>query len=154
MAIKKRKPHNFKARMERAARALLKTNYACVANVEPPDRQIMLHWKNCTQIRSEPVANALCDIAHRWTIYISVFCETPAGEQYSKSIQFTTDGVHLVINLADYMEQYHAELCASANRNHVIGSGWISVPDAIDLTEEQAAKVFKSMGAWTNKRAA
>lgn len=154
MAAKKRKAHNLRARIERSASALLRTNHACVANVEPPDRQIMVNWKNCTQIRSAPVANALCDIAHRWTIYISVFCETKAGEQYSKSIQFTTDGVHLVISLADHMEQYHAELCASANRGHVVGSGWIAVPDAIDLTEEQAAKVFAAMGAWTNKRAA
>lgn len=154
MSKKPRKPHNFKARMDRAARALLKTNYACVANLEPPDRQVMLHWKNCTQIRTEAVANALCDIAHRWTIYISVFCETPAGEQYSKSIQFTTEGVHLVINLAEHMEQHHAELCASADPSHIIGSGWISIPDAIDLTEEQANKVFKAMGAWSHKKAA
>jgi hypothetical protein len=154
MAAKKRKQHNLKARIDRSARALLKTNHAAVANIEPPDRQIMVNWKHCTQIRSAPVANALCDIAHRWTVYISVFCETPAGEQYSKSIQFTTHGVYLVASLAEYMEQHHADLCESANAKHVIGSGWLAVPDAIDLTEEQANKVFKTMGAWSHKKAA
>lgn len=154
MSKKPRKPHNLKARIERSARALLKTHHACVANVEPPDRQIMVNWKNCTQIRTAAVANALCDIAHRWTIYISVFCEKPDGEQYSKSVQFTTHGVYLVASLSEYMEQHHAELCAGANRNHVVGSGWIAIPDSIDMTEEQANKVFTAMGAWTHKKAA
>ncbi|APO81611.1 hypothetical protein [Pseudomonas putida] len=151
---KPRKKHNLKARMGRACRALLKTNYACVANVEPPDHQVMLHWKHCTQIRSVEVANALCDMAHRWTIYISVFCEMPDGVQYSKSVQFSTEGMHLVANLESEIEKHHAGLCASANKAHTIGSGWIAIPDTIDLTEDQANRIFKAMGAWSHKKAA
>lgn len=151
---KPRKKHNFKARMERACRALLKTNYACVANVEPRDQQVMLHWKNCTQIRSVEVANALCEIAHTWTIYVSVFCQMPDGQQYAKSLQFTTKGMHKVAALDGLIEQHHAEVCASANKAHIIGSGWLAIPEAIDLTEEQANKVFKAMGAWDQQKAA
>ncbi|MFG0465593.1 hypothetical protein ACF8LF_13225 [Pseudomonas putida] len=152
--MSKRKPHNFKARMARVCRALLKTNYACVANVEPPDQQVMLHWKHCTQIRSVEVANALCDFAHHWTIYLSVFCRREDGQLYSKSIQFTTADMHLVANLESVIEQHHADLCAGSNPNHTIGSGWIAIPDKVDLTEEQANRVFTAMGAWSNPKAA
>jgi len=146
--VSKRKPHNFKARMERACRALLKTNHACVANVEPRDQQVMLHWKTGRQIRSVEVANALCDISHHWTIYISVFCQRPDGMQYSKSVQFSTEGMHKVAQLDGLIESHHAELCAGANKAQVIGSGWIAIPETIDLTEEQANVVFNAMGAW------
>ncbi|WP_438279665.1 hypothetical protein [Pseudomonas alabamensis] len=149
---KVRKPHNLKARMERACRALLKTNHAAVANVEPRDQQIMINWKRCTQIRSVPVANALCDIAHHWTIYISVFCQMPSGEQYAKSTEFTTTGMYLVAHLADAIEATHAELVAQANPNHVIGSGWIAIPDRVELTEAQANAVFARMGAWNPRQ--
>ncbi|MBA6091612.1 hypothetical protein H4C81_22465 [Pseudomonas monteilii] len=151
---KPRKKHNLKARMDRACRALLKTNYACVANVEPPDQQVMLHWKHCTQIRNVQVANALCDIAHHWTIYISVFCRREDGQLYSKSIQFTTEGMHLVANLESEIEKYHADLCAGSNPNHTIGSGWIAIPNKVDLTEDQANRIFKAMGAWSQPKAA
>lgn len=151
---KPRKKHNLRARMERACRSLLKTNCACVANVEPRNQQVMLHWKSCQQIRSVEVANALCDIPHRWTIYISVFCERQDGELYSKSIQFTTEHMHLVASLDSTIEEHHAKLCAGANPLHIIGSGWLALPDAIDLTEDQANKVFKAMGAWEKPKAA
>jgi hypothetical protein len=151
---KVRKPHNLKARMERAARALLKTNHAAVACIEPGNQQVMISWKHCRQIRSIPVANALCDIAHRWTVYISVFCQMPDGTQYSKSTEFSTVGMHLVASLDDTMEARHAELVAQANPNHTIGSGWIAIPDEVSLDEAQANRVFKAMGAWPDKKAA
>lgn len=151
---KVRKPHNLKARMDRACRALLRTNHAAVANVEPRDQQIMINWKHCTQIRSIPVANALCDVAHHWTIYISVFCQMPDGQQYSKSTEFTTIGMHLVAKLDNTIEAAHAELVAQANPNHVIGSGWIAIPDQVSLEEAQANRIFKAMGAWPDKKAA
>lgn len=152
--MSKRKNHSFKARMDRSCRALLRTNHAAVVNVEPPDRQIMINWKNCKQILSLPVANALCDIAHRWTVYIAVFCQESSGSQYSKATEFTTAGQHLVANLEALMVEKHAEVCASANQKHVIGSGWLAVPDEISLTEAQANAVFAAMGVWQQARAA
>ena len=78
---KVRKPCNRRAQIDRAQRALVRTNYAAVANVEPGDIQIMVNWKTCKQIRSAPVADSLCDLAHRWTVYIAVFCQEPSGAQ-------------------------------------------------------------------------
>lgn len=151
---KVRKPCNRRAQIDRARRALVRTNHAAVANVEPGDIQIMVNWKTCKQICSLPVANALCDIAHRWTIYIAVFCQEPGGAQYSKATEFTTAGPHLVANLEALMIEKHAEVCASANQKHVIGSGWIAVPDQISLTEPQANAVFAAMGVWQRAKAA
>lgn len=151
---KVRKPCNRRAQIDRARRALVRTNHAAVANVEPGDVQVMINWKTCKQIRSRPVADALCDLAHIWTVYIAVFCQEPSGAQYSKGTEFTTAGMHLVANLEQLMIEKHAELCASANPKHVIGSGWLAIPDQTTLTEAQANAVFTVMGVWQRARAA
>jgi hypothetical protein len=114
----------------------------------------MLNWKNCKQIRSLPVVDALCDIAHRWTVHIAVFCQEPNGAQYSKATEFTTDGVYLLSSLEALMIEKHAEICASANQKHVIGSGWIAVPDVVTLTETEANAIFLAMGVWDQAKAA
>lgn len=151
---KQRKPCNRRAQIDRSRRALVRTNHAAVANVEPGDIQIMINWKNCKQIRSLLVANSLYDISHRWTVYLAVFCQEPSGAQYSKSTEFTTSGMHLVANLEPLMVEKHAEVCASANQKHVIGSGWIALPDDISLTEAQANTIFSAMGVWQRASAA
>ncbi|QHF03289.1 hypothetical protein N015_13085 [Pseudomonas asturiensis] len=151
---KVRKRYNPREVLARSCRALLKTNHAAVANVAPPDIQIMINWKTCKQIRSLPVANALCDIPHRWTVYIAVFCQEPSGAQYSKATEFTTSGMHLVASLEHLMIEKHAELCTSANQKHVIGSGWLAIPDEVSLTEEQANAAFAAMGVWQRAKAA
>lgn len=151
---KVRKPCNRRAQTDRARRALVRTNYAAVANVEPGDIQIMVNWKTCKQIRSAPVADSLCDLAHRWTVYIAVFCQEPSGAQYSKATEFTTTGMHLVASLEPLMVEKHAELCASANQKHVIGSGWIAIPDQISLSEAQANDLFAAMGVWSRAEVA
>lgn len=152
--MSKRKPNNMQARVQRSCRALLRTNHAAIANIVPGNVQVAIDWKHRKQIRSVPVANALCNITHPWTIYISVFCQKPDGSQYSKSIEFSPVGVHLVASLAETMESSHAELVAQANPNHVIGSGWLAIPDNITLDEAQANLVFSAMGAWQQKQAA
>jgi hypothetical protein len=151
---KVRKACNRRVQIDRARRALVRTNHAAVANVEPGDIQVMVNWKTCKQIRSRDVADALCDLAHCWTVYIAVFCQDLAGAQYSKATEFTTAGIHLVANLEGLMIEKHAEVCASANQKHVIGSGWIAVPDQVSLTEAQANAVFTAMGVWQRARAA
>lgn len=151
---KVRKPCNRRAQIDRARRALVRTNHAAVANVEPGDVQVMVNWKTCKQIRSRPVADALCDLAHIWTVYIAVFCQEPSGAQYSKGTEFTTAGMHLVANLEQLMIEKHAAICASANPKHVIGSGWLAIPDRVTLTEAEANAVFTAMGVWQRARAA
>lgn len=151
--MSKRKPCNRRAQIDRARRALVRTNYAAVVDVEPPDRQIMMNWKNCKQICSRPVVDALCDIAHRWTVHIAVFCQEPSGAQYSKATEFTTTGVHLLKGLEALIIEKHAEVCASANQKHVIGSGWLAIPDQVSLTEAQANAIFSAMGVWREKSA-
>jgi len=152
--MSKRKPCNRRVQIDRARRALVRTNHAAVVDVEPPDRQVMLNWKNCKQIRSLPVVDALCDIAHRWTVHIAVFCQEPSGAQYSKATEFTTEGVHRLEQLEQMMIERHAEICASANQKHVIGSGWIAIPDDVSLSEAKANAVFTAMGVWQQARAA
>lgn len=151
---KVRKPCNRKAQIDRARRALVRTNHAAVANVEPGDVQVMVNWKTCKQIRSRPVADALCDLSHTWTVYIAVFCQDERGAQYSKATEFTTEGVHLVASLESLMVEQHAAVCASANPKHVIGSGWLAIPGRVELTEAQANAVFTAMGVWQRARAA
>lgn len=152
--MSKRKPCNRRVQIDRARRALVRTNHAAVVDVEPPDRQVMLNWKNCKQIRSLPVVDALCDIAHRWTVHIAVFCQEPSGAQYSKATEFTTERVHRLEQLEQMMIERHAEICASANQKHVIGSGWIAIPDDVTLSEAEANAVFTAMGVWQQARAA
>lgn len=45
--MSKRKPHNFRARMDRACRALLSSNHVAVVNIDPSGQQIMMSWKSC-----------------------------------------------------------------------------------------------------------
>lgn len=152
--MSKRKPCNRRAQIDRARRALVRTNHAAIANVEPGDIQVMINWKACKQIRERSVVDALCDIAHRWTVYTAVFCQEPSGAQYSKGSEFTTAGVHLLSGLEQLMIEKHAEVCASANQKHVIGSGWLAIPDDVAITEAQANAVFTAMGVWRRARAA
>ncbi|MEE1922652.1 hypothetical protein V0R50_10390 [Pseudomonas sp. 148P] len=149
-----RKPHSMKARMDRACRALVATNHVAVVNIDPSGRQMLMNWKSCKQIRSRQIVDAVCDIAHRWTIYISVMCQKPDGEQYYKSEELATDGNYLASHLTDVIEASYTDLFRKANPNHRIASGWIAIPTNTTLDEPQAAKVFVAAGAWTQQKAA
>ena len=39
-------------------------------------------------------------------------------------------------------------------RGYLIGSGWIAIPSAVSLEEDQAARVFDAVGAWDQQRRA
>ena len=82
---------------------------------------------------------------------MSVFCQQPDGSQYSKSTEFSPVGVHLVANLEQLMIEKHAELVAASNPNHMIGSGWLAIPDDVTLTEVEANRVFTAMGVWRQR---
>lgn len=152
--MKKRKPNNMRARMERSLRAILATNHVAVVCIETTERQGLINWKTCNSIApSQQVADAVCDIAHRWTIYIGVMCETPAGEQYMRSEEFAPQGNYLSKHLSELIGATHDDVLAGANASHVVSSGWIAIPSAVTLTEAQAAKVFAAVGGWSIKKA-
>ncbi|MFK0090681.1 hypothetical protein ACIQUS_25745 [Pseudomonas sp. NPDC090755] len=146
--MSKRKPHNLRARIERSCRALLATNHVAVVNIDPSGQQVLVNWKTCKQIRSRQIVDAVCDIPHRWTIYLSVMCQKPNGEQYCKSVEVAPQGNYLASHLTDAIEATYTELRAQCNQIHVVASGWIAIPADLTLEETQAGAVFEAVGAW------
>ena len=100
------------------------------------------------------MAEAVCDIAHRWTIYVSVQCRDQRGHRYTKSIEVAPQGNYLAAHLEDVIEDTYKDLVAESNPNHRVASGWIAIPAQTSLTEEQAARVFDAVGVWSQQRAA
>jgi len=152
--VSKRKPHNMRARLERTCRALVGANHAAVVNIDPSGQQVLVNWKNLKLIRVRQVVDAVCDIPHRWIIYLSVMCQKPNGEQYCKSVEVVPQGNYLASHLTDVIEAAYTDLCGEANPNHRVASGWIAIPADITLDEAQAAKVFAAVGAWKQQKAA
>ncbi|WP_280042043.1 hypothetical protein [Pseudomonas sp. Hg5Tf] len=152
--MSKRKPNNMRARMERSLRAILSTNHVAVVCIETTERQGLINWKSCVSIApSQQVASAVCDIAHRWTIFIGVMCEQPNGEQYLKSEEFAPQGNYLSRHLSELIEATHAVVLSTANPNHVVSSGWLAIPYDVTISEAQAAKVFAAVGGWIKQKA-
>ena len=152
---KKRKPHNLQARIARSCRSLLATNHVAVVNIDPSGRQGMVNWMNCKSIPpGQRIADAVCDIPHRWTIYLSVMCDAGAGGQYCKSVEIAPQGNYLAEHLTHVIENTYKGLIAECNPNHVVASGWIAIPADVSLTEEQAARVFNACGVWSQQKAA
>ncbi|WP_038995140.1 hypothetical protein [Pseudomonas putida] len=152
--MSKRKPHNMRARQERTCRALVSANHAAVVNIDPSGQQVLMNWKNCRQICVRQVVDAVCDIPHRWTIYLSVMCQKPSGEQYCKSVEVAPQGNYLASHLTDVIEATYTDLRAQANANQLVAAGWIAIPADITLDEAQAAKLFAAVGAWDQQKAA
>jgi hypothetical protein len=146
--MSKRKPCNRKAQIERSLRALLGTNHAAVISIDPSGLQIMINWKNGKQIMSRQVADALCDISHRWTMHIAGVCVQSDGAQYIKMTVFTPDGIHRVERLSDVVEHFYEEVKAECNANHLVGMGWLAVPGTVEVGERQVAALLSSIGAW------
>lgn len=145
----------MRARVERSCRALLSTNHVAVVNIDPSGRQGMVNWKNCKNIApGQRIADAVCDIAHSWTIYISALCVDQRGQRYIKSVEIAPQGIYLAAGLTDVIEQSYRGLVDECNPNHLVASGWIAIPSAVSLDEEQAARVFDAVGAWDQQRAA
>lgn len=61
--MSKRKPHNRRARLERACRALLSANHVAVVNIDPSGKQGLINWKNAKSI---PPGRALADAVNAW----------------------------------------------------------------------------------------
>ncbi|NMZ77416.1 hypothetical protein HBO32_30425 [Pseudomonas nitroreducens] len=153
--MSKRKPNNMRRRVERSMRAILSSNHVAVVNLDPSQRQGMINWKNCKNIPpGQQIADAICDIAHHWTIYLGALCVDQFGKRYIKAVEIAPQGIYLVKDLADAIEHSYVGLRNDCNPNHLIGSGWIAVPSAVSLDEDQAARVFDAVGAWDQQKAA
>jgi hypothetical protein len=145
-----RKPNNSRARLARSLGAVLRTNHVAVINIEPNGTQRLINWKSCKGIQqSQKVADAVCDFAHRWTIYTAGLCQDQAGVRYIKAREVAPQGVYLAEHLTDLIEAEHKTLIATCNPMHLVASGWIAIPNDISLDEAQAAKLFEAAGAWS-----
>jgi hypothetical protein len=152
--MSKRKPHNIKSRIARSCRALLSTNHVCVVNIDPCGRQWMFNWKTAKVIRSRQIVDAIFDVSHCWTIYISCMCIRQDGSEYLKSVEIAPVGMYLATQLTEAIEHYYTELRDSCNPKHLVAYGWIAIPAAVSLEEALAAKVFAAAGAWNQVKAA
>ena len=149
----KRKPNNPRARVERACRALLSANHVAVVNIDPTGKQGLINYKNCKSVApGRHIANAICDMAHRWTIYFSGLCIDQGGQRYYKSQEIALDGIYKADQLEGVIETYYRELLDGCNPAHLVGSGWVAIPGQASLDEAQAAAVFEAVGAWEQCR--
>lgn len=135
----------YQARMENAARAVLAANKVAIVNLNSPyDFQTTFHHGNLKMIRAgQRIAQALCDIPHRWTIYLAVFCESP-WQKYTNAADFITPGIYRAEHLTDVIREHHTALVKEQNPNHVKSSGWIAFPYPIDFSEAQADALFSA----------
>jgi len=146
--MSKRKAHNFQRRMDRAARSLIITNNAAVLAIDPSGLQVMVDWRKCRQIRNRLVADALCDLPHRWTVYIAAFCVDEFGARYMKSQEINPVGMYRTDSLNDVIEHFYTELRDGCNPNHRVAMGWLAVPTLVMIPEAQAAALFEAVGVW------
>lgn len=151
--MSKRKPNNPRARLARSLSAILRSNSVAIIHIDPSGKQGLIHWRQCKSIPpGQRVADALCDLPHRWTIYLSAFCTDQQGRTYSKSCEVEPQGLYLAEHLTDLLEHYSLELRATCNPIHLIGSGWIAIPDTVELDEAQAVRLFEAVGAWQQEQ--
>lgn len=152
--MSKRKSHNIKARLERSCRSLVRSNHVAVVNIDPSGRQGMINYKSIKNIAPGKIGQAVCQISHQWTIFLSAICVDEKGDRYIKSIEVAPKGMYLSDHLEDVIEHCYREVCASANPKHMIASGWIAIPDIVSLDDSQAFSIFQAVGAWNQVKVA
>lgn len=153
--MSKRKANNQRLRMDRAMSAVLHTNAVAVINIDPSGRQGLINYKNCKSIPpGRHVANAVCDIPHRWTIYLAGLCVDQNGHRYIKAQEVAPNGIYLADHLTDVIETCYRSLLETCNPLQLAASGWIAIPSEVSLDEEHAARIFEACGAWPTKEAA
>lgn len=133
-----------RARLQNAARSVLKLNRVCIVNLnEPYHLQTTFHHANCKLIMATPrISKALLDVPHRWTLYLAVFCRRQDGEQYTKAIELETNGIYRAAQLTEVIKDHHVPLVKAQNPGHVVSSGWIAFPYPIEFDEKQADQLF------------
>ncbi|MBP5969919.1 hypothetical protein [Pseudomonas iridis] len=152
--MSKRKPNNMRARIESSCRSLVRTNHVAVVNIDPSGRQGMVNYRSLKSIAPGNIGQAVCEITHRWTIFLSALCINQSGDRYLKSVEVEPDGMYLSDHLEEVIEHCYREVLASANPQHVVASGWIAIPDTVSLDDAQAYQIFEAVGAWNQVKVA
>ncbi|WP_085696313.1 hypothetical protein [Pseudomonas sp. B26(2017)] len=150
--MSKRKAHNLQRRLDRVAYSMIASHNAAVVAIDPSGRQVMIDWRKCRQIRNVTIANALCDIPHRWTIYIAAFGINELGDRYMKSKEIQPVGMYRTDSLNDVIEHFYDELRDGSNPNHHVAMGWLAVPALVEIEESQASAVFEAAGVWRQQK--
>lgn len=150
----KRRKHNMQARLSRAVGGLLRQHRACIVDASLPEIQGVIHYKNCRQIFSKQVNEALINVAHHWSVNVIVLCVGADGERYMKKTEFVTAGVYLAKHIGDEIESVYKELADTCNPKHIIGNAWIAIPDRVELDQQQVERVLDAVGAWRQVEAA
>lgn len=131
-----------RSRLERAARSVLKVNRVCIVNLnEPYHMQTTMHYSGKLIHATPRIASALCDVPHRWTLYLAVFCDS-GRERYTKAVELSPQGIYRSERLTDVIREHHTSLVREQNPNHVVSSGWIAFPYQIEFSEKQADRLF------------
>lgn len=131
-----------RARLERAARSVLKVNKVCIVNLnEPYHLQTTMHHGGKLIYATPRIASALCDVPHRWTLYLAVFCDS-GRERYTKAVELSPQGIYRSEHLTDVIREHHTALVEAQNPRHVVSSGWIAFPYQIEFGEQQADRLF------------
>lgn len=150
-----RKANNTRARLARSLGAILRTNHVAVINIDPNGKQGLINYKNCRNIApGRHIADAVCDYAHRWTIYLAGLCIDQNGLRYIKAQEIAPLGIYLAAHLDNVIEGAYRDLLDTCNPMHLVASGWIAIPDDVTLEESQAAKLLEAVGAWDQKEEA
>lgn len=152
MSKAKRPKHSMAKRMQTASASILRQHGVCVVNIDPSNRQGLMSYKSLKNVRhSRVMANAICDYAHAWVIYIGAFCIDWQGNRYLKSTEIAPVGRYKSDDLADVIEHHYRELINGCNPMQTVGSGWIANPCDVSLTEAQAFAVFEAAGGWSDE---
>lgn len=152
---KKRAPYNPMKRYPRERKALLRLYRVAVVTVDPSGRQGLIDWRTCKNIApGRTIAEAVCDIAHHWTIYLAAFCIDDKGHRYTKAVEVAPEGIYVSDDLAEVIRVFYSELRDGCNPRHMVASGWIANPSGHQLSEEDAARIFEAVGAWPAMEAA
>lgn len=129
-------------RIDRVSRSILRVNKVCIVNLNDPyDLQTIMHYGGKLIHATPPIASALCDVAHRWTLYLAVFCDS-GRERYTKAVELEPQGIYRADRLTDVIREHHTALVEAQNSSHVVSSGWIAFPYRIEFSEEQADRLF------------
>lgn len=84
----------------------------------------------------------------QWAIYLAAFGRTQLGQDYMKSDSFVTQARYKQDDLIPHVAAEHAKVIASIPEDQFVGIGWIASPEGIDLTEQEAGRIFENMKAW------
>lgn len=93
-------------------------NHVAVVNIDPSGRQGMINYRLLKNIAPGKIGQTVCEITHRWSIYLSALCDDLASNRYLKSIEVAPDGTYLSDYLEEVIEHCYSEIRASANPQH------------------------------------